>query len=965
MRKNHLSRFLPTALLSSALLLTMPQMTASAAVKTIGDVTGDGAVSVADGVALSRYVAKWEGSVIDKDTADLNRDGKIDKTDSAILVRYLANWEGYDKYITAIDAETLSTLRITKQPEGAAIEIGKNKLLSVEVKGGTAPYTYQWKCNGSPIKDAVKSEITVTDEGLYTCAVTDQDGNSVFSDLAAVKYELTITWQPIFNPEKNEISIVAAGGTEPYSYQWQIQYPVEEGEEWNDVENGTSETVAIDKNGVYRCVIKDEAGCTKTSNEISIDSILTITKQPQDNAKILEIEVEGGKEPYTYQWERKVSEDNWTPVEGGTESTLQTPDNGIYHCVVKDSDGSKVTSDPAKIDFFRKYTVFLEDNADNIVPLAKVLQDTLGIQYGPAKALVTQAPVVIATNMFLEEASALESQLDKAGGKARYYYDIPDPDCTVRLEGCNADDKIAVIKVIREMLGITLVEAKKLVDAAPCNVMTTGDRELAVNLASALEQSGAYVSMKNVNEMPCTVTLESCGTAKKMDLIRAVQNQLGTSLTEAKAIVENVPSLLLITENKEYAENLLAAVQEQGAVASMTIEEPEAPQRLYMFIDSYDENKKVATCKAIDSINGMGQLKARDLLEGELPAMLLDGATDSQALSAKDTLEALGAVVSFKDTRPLQEKDPALSSGSLKIILQSVRPEKINQLIPVLRKELCITLPEAIALAEHTPVTIAENATIKKVQALAEILCEAGATLNYDYEERPEAKETALYLHSCPSGSVSDVLALLTEALHIRDAEGIKLINNVPTLLSDAFTKQEAADLRSKLEALGAVVTYAEVPELGKNITFELYITSVNDKDAVTALIQSFFHIEKDEAEALIASSKPILASPRPYAEAIALQENLNGIAEYTSYLIYTPPVMLCLESVDPAYKDDVQIFLSKRLEINVSDVETLFEDMPCLLPAEFTQEEAETLKKALEKRGCVVSIKTKSSEEG
>ena len=47
---------------------------------------------------LSRFIAGWEGIVIDTDAADINGDGTVSKADGMILARYLAGWEGYDKY---------------------------------------------------------------------------------------------------------------------------------------------------------------------------------------------------------------------------------------------------------------------------------------------------------------------------------------------------------------------------------------------------------------------------------------------------------------------------------------------------------------------------------------------------------------------------------------------------------------------------------------------------------------------------------------------------------------------------------------------------------------------------------------------------------------------------------------------------------------------------------------------------
>ena len=80
-----------SALLAAGLMLTalpsFPALPAAAATKTLGDVNSDKEVTVADGVALSRYVAKWDSIEIDKEAADLNQDKDVSKEDATILAR--------------------------------------------------------------------------------------------------------------------------------------------------------------------------------------------------------------------------------------------------------------------------------------------------------------------------------------------------------------------------------------------------------------------------------------------------------------------------------------------------------------------------------------------------------------------------------------------------------------------------------------------------------------------------------------------------------------------------------------------------------------------------------------------------------------------------------------------------------------------------------------------------------------
>jgi len=58
------------------------------------------------------------------------------------------------------------------------------------------------------------------------------------------------------------------------------------------------------------------------------------------------------------------------------------------------------------------------------------------------------------------------------------------------------DQKIAVIKVVKEITGLGLKEAKDLVDAAPKPVKTGVAKEEAETLKKQLEEAGATIELK-------------------------------------------------------------------------------------------------------------------------------------------------------------------------------------------------------------------------------------------------------------------------------------------------------------------------------------------------------------------------------------------------------------------------------------------------------------------------------------
>ena len=67
---------------------------------------------------------------------------------------------------------------------------------------------------------------------------------------------------------------------------------------------------------------------------------------------------------------------------------------------------------------------------------------------------------------------------------------------TVQLDGYDAAKKITVIKVVREITGLGLKEAKDLVEGAPKAVKENISKEDAEKFKKMLEENGSKVSLK-------------------------------------------------------------------------------------------------------------------------------------------------------------------------------------------------------------------------------------------------------------------------------------------------------------------------------------------------------------------------------------------------------------------------------------------------------------------------------------
>jgi large subunit ribosomal protein L7/L12 len=106
--------------------------------------------------------------------------------------------------------------------------------------------------------------------------------------------------------------------------------------------------------------------------------------------------------------------------------------------------------------------------------LSKLLQEKWGVSAAPAMAVgATAAPGAAAAAPAAEEKTEFDVVLNAAG-----------------------DKKIQVIKVVRELTGLGLKEAKDLVDGAPKAVKEKIAKAEAADMKKKLEEVGATVEVK-------------------------------------------------------------------------------------------------------------------------------------------------------------------------------------------------------------------------------------------------------------------------------------------------------------------------------------------------------------------------------------------------------------------------------------------------------------------------------------
>ena len=106
--------------------------------------------------------------------------------------------------------------------------------------------------------------------------------------------------------------------------------------------------------------------------------------------------------------------------------------------------------------------------------LAKILKDEYGIEPAAAAVAVAAAPAAADDTPVVEAVqTAFDVILKEAGGA-----------------------KLAVVKLVKDLTGLGLKEAKDLVDSAPKEVKTGVTKEEAESLKKQLEEAGAVVEVK-------------------------------------------------------------------------------------------------------------------------------------------------------------------------------------------------------------------------------------------------------------------------------------------------------------------------------------------------------------------------------------------------------------------------------------------------------------------------------------
>ncbi|WP_167571878.1 T9SS type A sorting domain-containing protein [Aquimarina algiphila] len=195
-----------------------------------------------------------------------------------------------------------------------------NGSISLEVRGGTAPYRYSWTDSEDVTYTASTQDIDNLSIGIYTLEVTDEnDCTTTVTREITEPNQLIVEIIPISEDEGVQcfgeetvipLSTTTQGGIGAYTYEW-----FEQGEP-TEVIFTTPVTTRV-RAGIYTVVVTDENGNTDDYvYEVIEPEILSIIENVDnvvcrgDANGSIDISVSGGVAPYSYRWSNgQVTED--------------------------------------------------------------------------------------------------------------------------------------------------------------------------------------------------------------------------------------------------------------------------------------------------------------------------------------------------------------------------------------------------------------------------------------------------------------------------------------------------------------------------------------------------------------------------------------------------------------------------------------------------------------------------------
>ena len=128
-----------------------------------------------------------------------------------------------------------------------------NGTINISVSGGSSPFNFSWTKNGDPEFASSSEDPASLAQGTYHLTLTDANGSTAQLEVTITEPTLlTVVASGTSTSCANTATVVASGGTLPYSYAWS---------------NGaTTTSITSIPAGTYTVIVTDNKGCTASSS---------------------------------------------------------------------------------------------------------------------------------------------------------------------------------------------------------------------------------------------------------------------------------------------------------------------------------------------------------------------------------------------------------------------------------------------------------------------------------------------------------------------------------------------------------------------------------------------------------------------------------------------------------------------------------------------------------------------------
>jgi large subunit ribosomal protein L7/L12 len=330
----------------------------------------------------------------------------------------------------------------------------------------------------------------------------------------------------------------------------------------------------------------------------------------------------------------------------------------------------------------------------------------------------------------------------------------------------------------------------------------------AVRAKSALEKVGAEITLKQVkaanrsalsDTKKPTTQKNSNGDKKTSEASEATYNKLANAHSVLASVLAN------------------NAQQKAGISPKISISEQKTPNSnsadMYAITMTSPGAKVMSVGRCLVRLTGKD---LEDLLESmeEMPMVIAEKATSEQMEQFKSELEPLGVTLDIKEL----EHNP-LVTVSCKLLLTGTGP-KIMKVARILVPKTGLELESVLEKFEELPFVIASEMKMEDAEELKNQLEELGASVNLEKEEihlNPITYSVVL----TDTGSKIMKLGRLVVTLTGKELETVlEAFENIPYIVKEGATPEEAEQFKARLEELGAKVEINENKNLdSKNVT--------------------------------------------------------------------------------------------------------------------------------------------------